>query len=84
MARDTFTAPHLNAWGGGGGQVDKLVAGEVGYLAASIKAVADARVGDTLTLKKSPATEPLPGRPLRCCGSRSCGFTRNSFEYLDS
>lgn len=44
--------------------MDKLVAGEVGYLAASIKAVADARVGDTLTLKKTPATEPLPGEPL--------------------
>ena len=32
-------------------QVDALYAGEVGYLAASIKAVADARVGDTITLK---------------------------------
>eukprot|EP00884_Botryococcus_braunii_P013246 jgi/Botrbrau1/21922/Bobra.0249s0046.1 len=53
-------------------QVDKLVSGEVGYLAASIKAVADARVGDTLTLKKNPATEPLPGyvevTPMVFCG----------------
>jgi translation elongation factor EF-4 len=32
--------------------VDRLYAGEVGYLSASIKAVADARVGDTITLKK--------------------------------
>lgn len=31
--------------------MDALYAGEVGYLAASIKAVADARVGDTITLK---------------------------------
>jgi len=31
-----------------------LYAGEVGYLAASIKAVADARVGDTITLKQAP------------------------------
>lgn len=42
-------------------QVDRLIAGEVGYLAASIKQVADARVGDTITLKKDGATQPLPG-----------------------
>ncbi|MEW5303116.1 MAG: hypothetical protein WDW36_005839 [Sanguina aurantia] len=42
-------------------QVDTLYAGEVGYLAAQIKAVADARVGDTVTQKKNPATEALAG-----------------------
>ena len=42
-------------------QVDELIAGEVGYLAASIKAVADARVGDTITLKKKQAAEALAG-----------------------
>lgn len=42
-------------------QTDKLYAGEVGYLAASIKAVADARVGDTITLKKQQAQQALPG-----------------------
>ncbi|MEM8640425.1 MAG: translation elongation factor 4 [Cyanobacteria bacterium P01_G01_bin.54] len=41
--------------------VDELHAGEVGYLAASIKAVSDARVGDTITLAGAPAAEPLPG-----------------------
>ena len=41
-------------------QVDALYAGEVGYLAASIKTVADARVGDTITLKKAPAAQALP------------------------
>jgi len=41
--------------------VDELHAGEVGYLAAAIKTVEDARVGDTLTLASSPATTPLPG-----------------------
>ncbi|NEO87083.1 MAG: elongation factor 4, partial [Spirulina sp. SIO3F2] len=41
--------------------VDELHAGEVGYLAASIKAVSDARVGDTITLANAQATEPLPG-----------------------
>ncbi|KAL4448946.1 hypothetical protein ABPG77_007663 [Micractinium sp. CCAP 211/92] len=53
-------------------EVDALYAGEVGYLAASIKQVADARVGDTITLKKSPAQEALPGyteaMPMVFCG----------------
>lgn len=55
-----------------GAQVDALYAGEVGYLAASIKQVADARVGDTITLKKRPAEEALPGytevQPMVFCG----------------
>ena len=38
-----------------------LKAGEVGYICASIKHVADARVGDTITLDEDPAEEPLPG-----------------------
>ncbi len=38
-----------------------LRAGEVGYIAASIKTVNDARVGDTVTLAARPAAEPLPG-----------------------
>lgn len=40
---------------------DKLEAGEVGYIAASIKTLSDIRVGDTITLKGKPASEPLPG-----------------------
>ncbi len=40
---------------------DCLSAGEVGYLTASIKNVADTRVGDTVTLASRPASEPLPG-----------------------
>jgi len=53
-------------------KVDDLHAGEVGYLAASIKAVEDARVGDTITLANKPATEALPGyieaKPMVFCG----------------
>lgn len=53
-------------------KVDELHAGEVGYLAASIKAVSDARVGDTITLLNHPAEEPLPGyteaKPMVFCG----------------
>ena len=45
---------------------DCLQAGDVGYLTASIKNVADTRVGDTVTLNGNPAAEPLPGyRPVQ-------------------
>lgn len=40
---------------------DVLSAGEVGFLVASIKDIHGAPVGDTITLAKSPALEPLPG-----------------------
>ena len=41
--------------------VAELRAGDVGYLFAGIKTVADARVGDTVTLDRAPAEQPLPG-----------------------
>ena len=40
---------------------DALGAGEVGYITASIKTVADTRVGDTVTTVENPAPEALPG-----------------------
>ncbi|MGE4283431.1 MAG: translation elongation factor 4 [Clostridia bacterium] len=40
---------------------DELSAGEVGFIAASVKNVRDTRVGDTITTVKNPAKEPLPG-----------------------
>ena len=50
----------------------ELSAGEVGYIAASIKTVSDAQVGDTVTLAARPAPEPLPGyravNPMVFCG----------------
>ncbi|MBR5156681.1 MAG: translation elongation factor 4 [Clostridia bacterium] len=51
---------------------DELLAGEVGYLTASIKNVSDTRVGDTITLKDNPAKEALSGykqvNPMVFCG----------------
>ena len=64
-------------------QVGSLHAGEVGYFAASIKAVADARVGDTITLAKARAPEPLPGyaeaKPMVFCGM----FPTDADQYPD-
>ncbi len=51
---------------------EELRAGEVGYIAASIKDIADIRVGDTITLADNPASQPLPGYkpvlPMVYCG----------------
>jgi len=51
---------------------ESLNAGEVGYIAASIKDIADIHVGDTITLAANPAAEPLPGYkpvlPMVYCG----------------
>ena len=45
---------------------DCLGAGEVGYITASIKTVADTQVGDTITTVENPAADPLPGyRPVQ-------------------
>lgn len=53
-------------------QTSSLKAGEVGYIAASIKSIGDARVGDTVTLALNPAKEALPGyravHPMVFCG----------------
>jgi GTP-binding protein LepA len=40
---------------------EKLSAGEVGYIIAGVKTVADVRTGDTITLQNNPASQPLPG-----------------------
>ena len=50
----------------------QMAAGEVGYVITGIKDVARLRVGDTLTRKEEPASEPLPGyrevKPMVFCG----------------
>ena len=61
----TFLPGQLNPTG-------SLRAGEVGYICASIKEVAQTRVGDTITLAERPAQEMLPGykqvQPMVFCG----------------
>ncbi|MBV8711974.1 MAG: elongation factor 4, partial [Solirubrobacterales bacterium] len=61
----------------------ELHAGEVGFLITGIKDVTRLRVGDTLTTKRNPATEPLPGyrevKPMVFCGL----FPIESDDYPD-
>jgi GTP-binding protein LepA len=45
-------------------QTDLLRQGEVGYFVANIKNTEDVKIGDTITLHKAPAIEPLPGFKL--------------------
>jgi len=46
--------------------VERLTAGEVGYIATGLKTVREARVGDTITDARKPAAQPLPGyRPAK-------------------
>ena len=62
---------------------DSLKAGQVGYIAASIKTVSEARVGDTVTLADRPADKPLPGyrkvNPMVSCGI----FPADGAHYQD-
>src|SRR5690348_1124823 len=55
-----------------GVQVPELGPGEIGFITAGIKAVADCRVGDTITEERRPAAAPLPGfkplQPVVFCG----------------
>ncbi len=50
----------------------ELVAGEVGFICASIKSISDVKVGDTVTLANNPALDVLPGykpmKPMVFCG----------------
>ena len=62
---------------------EKLEAGDVGYLTASIKNVRETRVGDTVTLVANPTPEPLPGyrkvTPMVFCGI----YTVDGAKYPD-
>ena len=57
-----FTVTEVGYFGAGEYiPTDKLVAGEVGYISASVKTVSDLHVGDTITHKQNPADTALPG-----------------------
>ena len=62
---------------------EELSAGDVGYFTASIKNVADTRVGDTVTDASRPAAEALPGyraaRPMVFCGI----YTEDGSKFPD-
>ena len=69
----------------------ELMAGEVGYIAASIKNIGDTKVGDTVTLADNPASGPLPGyrqvNPMVFCGiypadGAKYGDLRDALEKL--
>jgi len=64
-------------------EIDHLGPGEVGYLAASVKSLQDAKVGDTITLAKKKAEEPLAGfqevKPMVFCGI----FPTDSDQYTE-
>ncbi|MBL0338179.1 MAG: elongation factor 4 [Rhodospirillaceae bacterium] len=71
--------------------IDVLTPGEVGFFTAAIKAVADCRIGDTVTDDRKPATEPLPGFkasiPVVFCGlfpidAAEYGQLRDSLDKL--
>ncbi|MFH1018730.1 MAG: translation elongation factor 4 [Pseudomonadota bacterium] len=71
--------------------VDEISAGEVGFLAATIKDVRETRVGDTVTDAKKPTAKPLPGfkivKPMVFCGifptaEQNFAELRDSLEKL--
>ena len=58
----SFTVTEVGYFGAGTYvPTDSLEAGEVGYIAASVKTISDLHVGDTITLKDNPAENALPG-----------------------
>jgi len=70
---------------------DSLECGQVGYIIAGIKNIRDVAIGDTVTLKNAPATEPLPGyrepKPMVYCGlfpqdSKDLPTLRSALEKL--
>jgi GTP-binding protein LepA len=71
--------------------VDRLGVGEVGYIAAGIKNIAEVKIGDTLTSIEHPAREPLPGyhevKPMVFCGlyplnAKDFGLLRDALGKL--
>lgn len=73
QANKVFTVTELGYFAPGSYMPgNELKAGEVGYIAASIKSLSEIHVGDTITLNQNPADEPLKGykkvQPMVYCG----------------
>ena len=68
----TFEVTDVGCFRPAPAELDELTAGEVGFVAGSLKNVRDVLVGDTVTSAKNPAPEPLPGyrgvTPMVYCG----------------
>ena len=84
MATDTaYTVDQVGIFTPKKEKVAELGPGEIGFLTASIKQVADTRVGDTVFIDKGPEVEPLPGfqpaQPVVFCGL----FPVDSGEFED-
>ena len=79
----TFEAEELGVMSPARVPVDSLSAGEVGYVMTGLKDVSRLRVGDTLTTRRRPASEPLPGyqdvKPMVFAGI----FPTDSDDYPD-
>lgn len=71
-AKSTYTVDKVGVFTPKKQMLEELKAGEVGFLTASIKEVADCKVGDTITLEATPCKDALPGfKPNLCvvfCG----------------
>jgi GTP-binding protein LepA len=62
----SFEVTRLGVFAPGPVEVAEMSAGEVGFLMAGIKEVAETRIGDTITAEERPASGPLPGfKPLK-------------------
>ena len=64
-------------------EIDALGPGEIGFITAQIKTVADCNVGDTITDDRKPATEPLPGFKPSVPVVFSSLYPSDSAEYED-
>jgi len=87
----TFEVQEVGRFTLGMNPSSELVAGEVGYVAAGIKSLGDAPVGDTITLAANPALKALPGfreaKPMVFCGlyptdSSDYALLRDALEKL--
>ncbi len=80
----THTVERVGIFTPKGTPVDELGPGEIGFITAGIKSVADCRIGDTITEERRPAAEPLPGfkplQPVVFCGLFPTDA--NDFEHL--